>query len=173
MESVTLKLTVRFDALFAAAVGAKEEDDRTTPIGLFNYAHSYWKSAKALHGTTLRVTHPHAPVLFLYTHSIELYLKAFLRATGISVAELRSKKYGHQICRLAEAARSLGFFVHDEDLEVFSVLQRTDTLDLRYIRTGPFTHPTPEALDRVCRSLHETVTAEFAQRGLPERKKGT
>src|SRR5260221_7125218 len=58
----------------------------TTPLGFFNYALSYRAAADKLRICKLRATHPHAPVLFIYYHSVELYLKAFLRAHGLSVA---------------------------------------------------------------------------------------
>lgn len=57
-------------------------EDRTNEVGLFNMAESYWKSAAALHEASPRVTYALSPVLFLYYHTIELYLKAFLRDTA-------------------------------------------------------------------------------------------
>jgi hypothetical protein len=44
--------------------GATEmsDDDRTTPLGLFNYARSYWQSGVLLHNARAKVTHPDAPV---------------------------------------------------------------------------------------------------------------
>jgi hypothetical protein len=38
------------------------EDDRTTPLGLFNYARSYWESGVLLHDARARVTHPTRPL---------------------------------------------------------------------------------------------------------------
>jgi hypothetical protein len=38
------------------------EDDRTTPLGLFNYARSYWQSGVLLHDARAKVTRPDAPV---------------------------------------------------------------------------------------------------------------
>jgi hypothetical protein len=61
------------------------DDDRTTPLGLFNYARSYWQSAVLLHDARARVTHPDAPVTLLLAHAIELYLKAFLRLRGLAL----------------------------------------------------------------------------------------
>jgi hypothetical protein len=58
----------------------------TTALGLFNYALSYRAAADKLQICKVRATHPHAPVPFAYYHSLELYLKAFLRAHGLSAA---------------------------------------------------------------------------------------
>ena len=63
-------------------------DDRTTPEGLFNTARSYWHSGARLSTADLKVTHPHAPVTFLLCHAVELYLKAYLRLSGLSVGQL-------------------------------------------------------------------------------------
>ena len=57
-------------------------EERTPPIGLFNYARSYWRSAEQLRASKPDVTHPDAPISFLFYHAIELYLKAFLRSAG-------------------------------------------------------------------------------------------
>ena len=70
------------------------EEDRTNEVGFFNTAESYWKSATALYEANVKASHPLSPVLFLYYHAIELYLKAFLRGNGHSAKELRSNKFG-------------------------------------------------------------------------------
>lgn len=75
-----------------------DDDERTNAVGLFNTARSYWRSAEHLNVANLKVTHQRAPVTFLFCHAIELYLKAYLRGAGKSVAEL--KQIGH---RVAEA----------------------------------------------------------------------
>ena len=68
-------------------------DDLTTPIGLFNYAHSYFASAKKLSESEPKCTHPSAPINYLFAHSIELYLKSFLRQQNITVEKL--KEFSH------------------------------------------------------------------------------
>ena len=77
-------------------------DDRTTSIGLFNYARSYWQSAEYLNSAKLDVSHKEAPVTFLFYHSIELYLKSFLRLQNLSVKKLRD--IGHKVDQLSNAA---------------------------------------------------------------------
>ena len=146
-----------------------DEDDRTTEIGLFNYAHSYWRSAVALHKAKVRATHPDSPVWFLYFHAIELYLKSYLRAHGLSVAELR-KKFGHRICCLSDEAKRRGLTFDDEDIEVISLMVCMDLTDVRYIKTGAFQRPSHEALDRTCNSFHASVGGELRARGFPVRQ---
>ena len=82
-------------------------EERTNEVGLFNAAETYWRSAGALYAAKVKATHRLSPVLFLYYHAIELYLKAFLRGHGHSVAELRSK-FGHRIGWLSDRAAQLG-----------------------------------------------------------------
>jgi hypothetical protein len=57
-------------ALHTIWSGAAEmtDDDRTTPLGLFNYARSYWQSAVLLHNARAKVTHPDAPITLLLAH---------------------------------------------------------------------------------------------------------
>jgi hypothetical protein len=45
------------------------------------------------------------PAYYLLGHSIELSLKAFLLARGVTFKELKSKKYGHDLMALLSAAR--------------------------------------------------------------------
>jgi hypothetical protein len=53
------------------------DDERSTPLGLFNYARSSWQSGVLLHDAKPKVSHPDAPVTLLLTHAIELYLRLF------------------------------------------------------------------------------------------------
>ncbi len=146
-----------------------DQDERTTPFGLFNYARSYWRSAATLDEAKLKLTHPDAPVLFLYVHALELYLKSLLRLNGMTVQELRSRDLGHRVCCLADKARSYGLQYEDEDLEVIALIVGMDLLDLRYIKTGPFRRPAPEALDRTCKSLDDSIGKALKAQGHPVR----
>jgi len=73
-----------------------EEIDRSPPIGVFLSAESFFQCARKLHEAyeseelLLRFT---APIYYLYCHALELVLKSFLRAKGLSGNELRSKKF--------------------------------------------------------------------------------
>lgn len=148
---------------------ANHEDDRTNPTGLYNFAHSYWRSAVALQQAEFDATHPDSPVCLLYVHGIELYLKAFLRANQASVSQLR-RSFGHDIGKLTCAAVDRGLWLDDEDKQVLGMMGRTDDLlAIRYIRTGPFTRPTHAAMDRTCRSLNETIGTALKERNYPIR----
>ena|SRR5258708_7820632 len=143
------------------------EEDRTNEVGLFNTAESYWKSAAALYEAEVKASHPLSPVLFLYYHAVELYLKAFLRGNGHSPKQLRSKKFGHRICCLTDRASELGLSFMDEDKEIFSMMGTTDALlRSRYIQTGAFSWPSPEALDRTCRSLRVSIAKDLRGKGI-------
>ncbi|WP_119418072.1 hypothetical protein [Desertibaculum subflavum] len=141
-----------------------DEDDRTTAFGLFNFAHSYWQSAVALKKADVSATHSDEPVTFLYCHAVELYLKAFLRAAGLSVKELRDK-YGHNVVKLADAAREDGLEFQDEDSAVIELIAQMGPVTLRYLRTGYFRRPALEALNRTCRSFHESVARLLVEQG--------
>lgn len=88
------------------------DDDRTTALGLLNYARSYRASADHHLNARLKVPHAQAPATFLYYHSIELYLKAYLRSQGLTVAQLR--QVGHNVSKLAGEVQSRGFVLDDE-----------------------------------------------------------
>jgi hypothetical protein len=85
------------------------DEDRTTAIGLFHFAHSYASSAAALCDVKLHATHRDSPIRYLYSHAIELYLKSFLRMKEISVDELRSRDLGHNVAKCAERAMAFAF----------------------------------------------------------------
>ena len=148
-----------------------KDNSRTTPFGLFNYADSFWRAAWPLQRASknLATTHRDAPVSFLYYHAIELYLKSFLRHHGISVAELRGKKFGHDVSRLSKCAEILGLFLMDEDKEVFALMDPWTVLRARFIRTGPFTVASPQALDRTCKSLRDSIAKVLKTGGLTVR----
>ena len=100
-------------------------DARTTPVGLFNFAETYWLSAKALKAAEVKgVTHRAYPVYFLYYHAIELYLKAYLRLHGHGVVELSSKKFGHDAGALSKRARELGLPVKPKERTLFFDVER-------------------------------------------------
>jgi HEPN domain-containing protein len=136
----------------------KDELQRTTALGLFNVATSYWRAASCLRKEKLKTTHHNSPVSFLYYHAIELFLKAFLRHHGHTPKELRSKKFGHSTAALERRASQLGLFFEDEDKEILSQMASTDAvIRSRYIRTGYFEWPDPKGLDRTCKSLRQSV----------------
>ena len=148
----------------------QSEDDRTTSVGLFNFATSCHEGARALGKVDFRATHRDSPIAFLYVHSIELFLKAFLSMHGHSVAELRSRDFGHSYRRLRERSIELGLQFLDEDLDVFARMEQTDfPMRTRYLRTGYYMIPTIEALERTTASIREAVGDELRKHGIKVR----
>lgn len=138
---------------------AADLDNRTTPLGLFHYAHSYWASAVALSKTSPDCTHRDAPVNYLYFHAIELYLKSFLRLRGWSLARLKSD-VRHGLGRAFDAAVAEGL---PDDAETRNVVALIDAnyIRSRYIETGAFTTASPLALWGVCRVLHGDIEPQI------------
>lgn len=145
--------------------GTSDDADRTTATGLFHFAASYRAAADELAGHELAATHPDAPVVFLYTHALELYLKAFLRGHGITPGQLRA--IGHDLAKLGARAAAIGLDFDDEDLEVIELM--ADPFRSRYIKTGPFRRASISALRRTCRHLHSEVGHALRKSGEPVR----
>jgi DNA-binding MarR family transcriptional regulator len=145
-----------------------EDDERTTAVGLFNTARSYWRSAEHLNVAKLNVTHPHAPTIFLFCHAIELYLKAFLRGKGQTIGQL--KTLSHRIAALAETATKNGLKLDPEHSEILTHIQDDDVaLESRYIVTGFKQLPTIEALSAVAADLDNKVCSALKSAGLAVR----
>jgi hypothetical protein len=139
-------------------------DDRTTATGLFNTARSYWRSAEELDALQVEVSHREAPVTFLFCHAIELYLKAFLRGAGKTIADL--KKVGHRVADLAALATASGLSLEPEHSEILSHIDDTDVaIEARYIVTGFKTRPANEALAQVAGHLDDSVCTALAKEG--------
>ena len=117
------------------------DDDRTTPLGLFNYARSYWQSGVLLHDAQATVTHPDAPVTLLLAHAIELYLKAFLRLRGVGIEEVKSS-FGHDFKKLVDEASSRGLSLGNEEIDIAAILTEQESIRRsRYIETGYYRRP--------------------------------
>lgn len=132
-----------------------EIEKRTTAIGLFHYAHSYAQSASTISKAKVKATHDDSPIRFLYSHAVELYLKSFLRLNGISVAELRGQKFGHNTKKLVNKAIRLGLPV--EDFQKQQIILLGDAIRDRYIETGGRTVLEIEALHALCEHLHKEI----------------
>jgi HEPN domain-containing protein len=151
---------------------AEPNDDRTTREGLFNTAEAYRLSAEALERAELRkakgIGHAAKPVRLLYSHAIELLLKALLRQKH-SAETLRNQPYGHRIDNLISEAETLGLVVTREDRDVLAVMANTDVLlEMRYIQTGPKTPLEwiePDRLRRTALSLRDKVAEVLLRKG--------
>ncbi|NEU95026.1 hypothetical protein [Bradyrhizobium uaiense] len=142
------------------------EMDRTSALGLFNTARSYWRSAVGLQQLQLKVTHPSAPVTFLFCHGIELYLKSLLRLKNYNLAKL--KGIGHNISRLGEESEQNGLVLSAETRELLSHIKEEDVaMDARYIVTGFKSVPTAEALFEACTELDKSISEALRAEGQP------
>jgi hypothetical protein len=144
-----------------------DDDDRTTREGFFNTAEAYRLSAVALQQHPVEIGHADKPVQFLYSHAIELYLKALLRQKH-SVKTIRDQ-FRHNIQKLVEEAETLGLVVACEDRDVFAVMEDTDVLlEMRYIRTGSKTSletAEPEKLRRTSLGVRDRVADALLLKG--------
>ena len=137
-------------------------DERTNPIGLLHYARAYAEAGVHLKGAKLTEGHRDAPVDFLLMHSIELYLKSFLRLRGFAVKQL----WGHDFAWLAKEAEAHGLTFDDEDRNVIEVMVHTDAWSrARYIKTGFTVKATPEAFIRTCLSFDRSVSDALEKEG--------
>jgi hypothetical protein len=141
----------------------------STPLGFFNFAASYRSAADKLRICKLRATHPHSPILFIYYHAIELYLKAFLRSEGFTVAELED--IGHKFSKLQKLCADRGLHFDDEDKEVLAMMATPGAWSgTRYLQVGVEQRPSLTALRRTCRSLDASVFAALSARGIRIRR---
>lgn len=147
-------------------------NERTTSIGLFLNAEAYWSGANVLYRSNKRkkrtVPFGEKPLYYCYYHAIELYLKAFLRCQH-GVDELEGN-FRHRTIKMMKRAQELGISFDDEDVEVLIMMGDTDAvIRSRYPRTGSFSWPTLEALNRTCKSLRVLVHKGLQKSGVSVR----
>lgn len=151
-----------------AASGRRESMDRrelTTPLGFFNVAGSYRAAADKLRVCKLRATHPHSPIPFAYYHSIELYLKAFLRVHGLSAGFLADIRHDVKKLRKMCVARGLRFDAETEDVLALIATPGAG-IRTRYLEVGFGRHPLLSDLARVCRKIDRAVGATLSDKGV-------
>ncbi len=141
------------------------DEERTTARGLFGYSRAYWSAGVHLDEAKLKERHASAPVRFLLYHSIELYLKTFLRVQGLNVKQLY--QLGHEHRKLGKRAVSRGLELMDEDLDLLRLMDQTDAyLRSKYIETGFVSSPSIKALRSLCDRLDDMVARAFYEEGL-------
>jgi len=89
----------------------EDNDNRTSPVGLLNVGKEYNEACKII-TEKCPDKHPSLPNtdlykvrLYLIGHSFELLFKAVLLQHGVSVVELKSKKFGHNLSSLADKVK--------------------------------------------------------------------
>lgn len=96
---------------------AKDWDERSSPLGVFNFSKQYLDAASILHESP--GFNFSEPAYYLTGHAIELALKAFLWAKGLPISKLKSG-YGHNLSRLLRDSIEQGLFEYKEEPEGLS-----------------------------------------------------
>lgn len=140
-----------------------------TPLGWFYMAHAYLFDAATLYKAERpRGGHYDAPVRFLYLHSIELFLKAFLRIKGFSDGELKAKRYRHDLKSLFAEAEARGMPMTKRVRRVREVHEAGGErqMEARYLRTGPAMILPPIRLHEAARDLQSLVVSALFSAGV-------
>jgi hypothetical protein len=161
------KARVSHDSRQETASGtADEKIDRRAPLGYFNYAVSFHAAADLVFSEGLEATHPDAPTTFLYYQAVELYLKAFLRLTGDSAAQLWRLR--HDLRRLKSRAIRRGLTFGMQESQVLDWMAATEAwTSARYLETGSTWTPRGDLIWEGCSNLKKTVAEAFRGEGQP------
>jgi HEPN domain-containing protein len=125
----------------AMTTNLKEESGSSNPTAqaFLNMAQQYHFAATTLLSASGRAE---APLYFLYTHTIELALKAFLRFHGLSAPRT------HALRSLCRQCRAIGLGMHNDLVNVIDLLESESKVHgFRYFvftstRPKPNTHDT-------------------------------
>lgn len=118
--------------------------DRRPPIAFLLSAESFLKTAihahQATEARTLKLRFD-APIYYLYSHAIELTLKAYLRAKGVAAEELPTHKWGHSLSKLWSGCIERGLVLdsatHDAAVPVVDMLAPlARSYEFRYVKVG-------------------------------------
>jgi hypothetical protein len=123
-----------------------EAIDRSPPIAFFLLGQAYFNTARHAHRARcegeLKWRFDEVPIYYLYSHTIELTLKGFLRARGLPAGKLRDReRYGHSLQKLWDECLARDLVVDAADMpivaEVIKLLDPYATnFEFRYIRLG-------------------------------------
>jgi HEPN domain-containing protein len=124
------------------------------PLGLyagelFDRANEYLEAFEILSADDT----PKHPAYFLCAHSLELFLKSYLAASG-SVP-----KRQHDLVAIFKECRALSMpDVQDLKIFVSSIFEMNEGFDFRYPSGFQLTVPNPEDCSMVLRALRETIS---------------
>jgi hypothetical protein len=142
-----------------------------TPLGWFNLAHAYLFDAATLYKAEARPRgwHYEAPVHILYFHAIELFVKAYLRAQGVTDQELR-RQYSHDLKSLIDEAEARGMPITKRinRVRLFQIADeaKDQPMRSRYLRTGTATILPVIRLHEAARDLQGIVEGALHQAGV-------
>jgi hypothetical protein len=148
--------------------------ERTSPFGMLRFAYDYRIAAGVVRASPL-LEESSMPSYSLMGQAIELALKSFLRARGLTMPYLQ-RKVGHDLARALQEARALDLhrLVQLHDFQMNSVDLLSDPYRwhrFRYIVNGSMTLPNWDFLDLSAHLLIDGLH-DFAIRSTFGRKKG-
>jgi len=144
-------------------------NDKITPRGLHTHGKEFFAAAEAVHSSKVRAV---LPLAFLWGRTIELLLKSYLLSCSVSVGDLRSRKFGHNLVALYREAHSRGIAgLIGTDPQIMG---RMLMLNLEYGRKRLeyrecgtiYKIPDTELARRVIRRLAKGVNHHFVQNGI-------
>ncbi len=119
-----------------------DNDDRWQPMNFYSSAEDYYQSAiyivQAQVSGNLRIHFPNSVPYYLFSHAVELALKGFLRAKGVSKRNLKDK-YNHQFRKLINDCISRGLPLEKAECKTtIEWLEEYDreAINFRYVRSG-------------------------------------
>lgn len=127
-----------------------DASDPQPPHGLFHFSISFFDTAKLAHSAydngELNLLF-NEPIYYLYCHTMELAMKGYLRAKGMSEKELSKRQFGHSLLSLWQACLKRQL-VMGEGVQsmVSTVIERLHPYTVgeyrfRYARTGVMVVP--------------------------------
>jgi hypothetical protein len=98
----------------------KDWDARSSSLGICHYAKTYLDAAIILHEHNKKKLS--GPLYYLVCHSIELALKAFLKANGITIVKSKNK-FGHDLGELLNEVIKFDLFrLERVDCDLFCLM---------------------------------------------------
>lgn len=152
------------------------DHSRTSPIGLFNTGKEFKKACEIISEkypdkhSSLPNTELYKVRLYLIGHAFELLFKSILLQHGVALAELRSKKYGHDIVVLVDKIEKFTLFpLSDTEKAMLSLLNEYyKEKDLEYHVRGAKTYPHVSELiklgNRLFMAVEKWLRGQIAQK---------
>lgn len=140
--------------------------DRVSSNGILHFAMAYHRAAVILALDRTKPPFRDVPIVYLLRHAIEMYLKAYLRHRGESVADLKGR-YSHRLQKALDACSTAGMPVTDSVAFCVKLLDAAGSSErFRYFESGMMQQPTITTLHRACSQLRDHVHAVLAADGV-------
>ena len=134
------------------------DEDQIESRSFYFFAKDYLKSAVYINDgrekRELKLRFSHNVAYYLFVHSIELGLKSFLCAKGMSKKELSTRKYGHNLDNLFQECINHGMNPSAHEGIVIEWLNTfVDDHAFRYLRQGFHSVPSEIDVRRACETI--------------------